>query len=134
MIKLTNINGDITDVITGVVINHVDCMDDVNPMVHGKWDISASTPVSGEGMCGLAHMINVTNSLYVANCYFTQNDTLFNRDRLNHCVESAVSFADYCEYDVHILSETWFRVGYVFLPLNRKYNVTINIYDIEKEI
>ena len=134
MIKLTNINGNITDVITGLVVNHVDCMDDFNPKVYDKWDIGAVAPMSGEGMGGLAHIINVTNSLYVANCYFTQSDVLFNKDRLNHCVESAVAFAAHCEYDIHISYKTWFRVGYAFLPLNTKYNITINIYDMEEEI
>ena len=135
MIKLTNITGNITDATRGLIINATDCMDEREKKVYGKWDISGATgPLSGEGMGGLAHIIVVSNDIYVANCYITNNNELLDRDKLNHCIESAVAFADCSEYEVHIPYETWVKVGPSFLLINTKYNTTINIYNVEEEI
>ena len=134
MIKLENIDGSIGSAKRGLILNHVDCMDDAPIMVYDKWDIEGITPLSGEGMKGLAHMISLNNDLYVANCYITHNDVYINKGQLNHVAESCLAFAAVCKFDMHVPYDDWFKVGHIFLSLNKEYDVKINIYNGIEEI
>jgi hypothetical protein len=131
MIKNNVVDGNITDVISGLVIHLVECMDEPNGRVYDNWDINEATPLSGDTMIGLAHIITITNSLYIANCYLTLNHKFIDIDRMTHAIESAVAFAEHCEFDIHMPFDVWTKVGHIFLSLNTQYTVNINLYNTQ---
>jgi hypothetical protein len=133
MIETDVVDGDIADVVTGLVINLVDGMDEPNGRVYHKWDIDEATPLSGDTMIGLAHIIAISNSLYIANCYLTFNHKFIDVVRMTHAIESSIAFAAHCEFDVHIPFDVWTKVGHIFLALNTQYEVSINLYNTQKE-